>query len=402
MNVLFVHNNFPAQFRHVAPALAKIAGVRVAAIGTWTARDVEGVRLERYRAEGPSSQAHTFARRFDAECRRAEEVIYAATKLRSSGFEPDVIVGHSGWGETIPLREMFPRARIVVYSEFYYRSRGLDVGFDPEFPSYGVDGMVGLNARNASQLLALADADIGISPTQWQRSTYPPELQAKIQVIHEGIDTAIVAPNPGATFELASGRRLTRDDEVVTFVARALEPLRGFHVFMRALPEIQRAQPKAEIVIVGDTVTPYGLRARGGRSWKEVFLGEVEGRLDMSRIHFVGHLAYEHYLSLLQISSAHVYLTYPFVVSWSLLEAMSACCAVIGSDTPPVREIVRGGEGLLVPFFEPSAIAAQVVAVLEKGQAFDGMRQRARQRILDGYDKATVCVPRLMSLLTRL
>lgn len=402
MNVLFVHNNFPAQFRHVAPALVKTAGVQVAAIGTWTARDVEGVRLERYRADGPSSQAHTFARRFDSECRRAEEVIYAATKLRSSGFEPDVIVGHSGWGETLPLREMFPKAKIVVYSEFYYRSRGLDVGFDPEFPSYGVDGMVGLNARNASQLLALADADIGISPTEWQRSTYPPELQTKIHVVHEGIDTSVVAPNPGAVFQLASGRRLTRADEVVTFVSRALEPLRGFHVFMRAIPEIQRAQPKAEIVIVGDTVAPYGLRPRGNRTWKDLFLGEVEPRLDMSRVHFVGHLAYEHYLSLLQISSAHVYLTYPFVVSWSLLEAMSACCAVIGSDTPPVREILRRGEGILVPFFDSNALAAQVVSVLEKGQAFDGMRQRARQRILDGYDKAAVCVPRFMSLLTRL
>ncbi len=250
MNVLFVHNNFPAQFRHVVAALLAQGRHRVAAICTKEANVPAGIQAERY--ELPLGvTAHMFARRFDSECRRAEQVLYAATRLKTSGFEPDIIVAHSGWGETLPLREAFPHAKIVVYSEFFYRSRGQDVGFDPEFPEYGVDGRVSMSIKNASQLLALADADVAVSPTLWQRSTYPAEFQSKIHVIHEGIDTARVTPNAAAIFRLAPHHVLTSKDEVITYVARNLEPMRGIHSFLRALPALLEKRPKAHIVVVG-------------------------------------------------------------------------------------------------------------------------------------------------------
>ena len=402
MNVLFVHNNFPAQFRHVVAALLAQGRHRVAAICAREAVVPSGIQTERY--EPPQVvTAHMFARRFDSECRRAEQVLYAATRLKTSGFEPDIIVAHSGWGETLPLREAFPRAKIVVYSEFYYRSRGQDIGFDPEFPEYGVDGRVSLTIKNASQLLALADADIAVSPTLWQRSTYPVEFQSKIHVIHEGIDTARVAPNAAAMFRLTPHHVLTAKDEIITYVARNLEPMRGIHSFLRALPALLEKRPKAHIVVVGGDGVSYGAAVEPPfRHWRERFWPEVAGHVDASRIHFVGQIAYERYLSLLQLSSVHIYLTYPFVLSWSLLEAMSAACAVVASDTMPVREFISGDRGRLVSFFDSADLAKQACNLLDDREILLAMRRASRHFIVKNYDMRTQCRPKFLALLESL
>ena len=284
MNVLFVHNNFPAQYRHIARALVRDPRVKVAAIGSATSRTVNGVALRKYVVhDGDVAATHPFARRFDLECRRAEEVLYALTSLRAAGFVPDVIMAHPGWGETLALRTLFPHARILLYCEFFYGMAGRDVGFDPEFPETGADGHVALHLKNASTLLALNDSDAGVSPTAWQRSTFPHEFQHKIEVIHEGVDVDIARPQPDATFRLASGRELRRADEVVTFVARNLEPLRGYHVFMRALPRIMAARPRAEILVIGGEGTSYGAPPPPGTTWKATFFDEVADRLDRTR-----------------------------------------------------------------------------------------------------------------------
>lgn len=266
MNILFIHTNFPAQYRHLANRLRREPGVQMTAIGSVTARPVEGVRLVRYPAfDGDVSLTHPFARRFDLECRRAEQVLYALSSLRAGGFVPDVILGHPGWGECLPVRTIFPKAKLFVYCEFFYGVEGRDVGFDPEFPATGVDGHVGLHLKNATTLLALADCDRGISPTLWQKSTYPETFQDRIDVVHEGIDVDVVAPRLDAAFPLRDGRRLTRSDEVLTFVARNLEPLRGYHVFMRALPRILAARPHAQVLIIGGDGTSYGAAPPAGR-----------------------------------------------------------------------------------------------------------------------------------------
>ena len=389
MNVLFVHNNFPAQFRNMAESLASDSGHHLAAIGAAAAKPVDGVRLERYTPpQLEAATAHPFARRFDAECRRAERVMAAANELTRSGFAPDLVVAHCGWGETLPLRAMFPRARLAVYCEFYYRAEGQDVHFDPEAPRLGPEGVAALQAKNASTLLALAEANVGLSPTQWQRSTYPPEFRPKIRVAHEGVDVERLAPNPAAAFSLPDGRVLTRRDEVITYVSRNLEPMRGFPVFLRAVPEMLRRRPEAIVVIVGGDGVSYSHAAPGGKSWKSVCLEEMREPLDPTRVVFLDRLPYDAYLRLLQVSSAHVYLTYPFVLSWSLIEAMAVGCGLVASDTAPVREaIAHGYNGLLTPFGDSAALAHTVAGALadRKGQAERG--RAARRAAIENYDK---------------
>ena len=300
---------------------------------------MSGVELIRYSLKNVDvSATHPFARRFDLECHRAEQVLYALSSLASSGFEPDVIVAHPGWGETLPLRTIFPTARILLYCEFFYGVEGRDVGFDPEFPETGIDGHVALHLKNAATLFGLADCDLGISPSAWQRSTFPKEYQQKISVVHEGVDVDTVKPNADAGLRLPNGRQFRRTDEVVTFVARNLEPVRGYHIFMRALPHIMAERPRAQIMVIGGDGVSYGALPPRGTTWKTAFFEEIANKVDRSRIHFAGRLSYADYLSALQISSAHVYLTYPFVLSWSVLEAMSAGCIVIGSNTAPCEK----------------------------------------------------------------
>ena len=400
MKVLFVHNNFPGQYQHIARALATDSSIQIAAIGSSTSQAMSGVNLIRYSLRDVDvSATHPFARRFDMECHRGEQVLYALSSLATSGFVPDIIMAHPGWGETLPLRTIFPDARIILYCEFFYGMRGRDVGFDSEFPETGADGHVALHLKNASSLLALTDCDFGISPTDWQRSTFPKEYQRKISVIHEGIDVDVVKPAPDAVLRLPSGRELRRSDEVVTFVARNLEPLRGYHRFMRALPRIMAARPQAQVVVVGGDGTSYGALPPPGTTWKSLFLNEVAKHIDQSRIHFTGRLSYSDYLNALQISSAHVYLTYPFVLSWSLLEALSVGCLVIGSDTDPVREVLNSENSLLVPFFDTEQLAERVIEALSFPRRFRSVRAQARRTILDQYDLARICLPKMMAFI---
>jgi len=397
MNVLFVHNNFPAQFQHLARFLGQQPEMRIVAIGGQTSRSMKGVRLFKYAlGKIDVSSSHPFARRFDLECHRAEQILYALTNLKSSGFIPNVIVAHPGWGETLPIRSIFPKARLIIYCEFFYGSADRDVGFDPEFPAMGMDGHVGLHLKNAATLLALSECDAGIAPTDWQRATFPTIYQQKISVLHEGVDTATVAPSPTASFRLPTGESLTAKDEIVTFVARNLEPLRGYHIFMRALPRIMAERPNAKVLLIGGNGTSYGARPPVGSTWQAKFLDEVAGRIDRQRVFFLGHLAYEDYLRALQVSSAHVYFSYPFVLSWSLVEAMSAGCVVIGSDTAPVREILSDQNGIRVPFFDVDQLAHRTVEVLSHRSRFLGMRTAARQTILDKYDLTRTCLPALV------
>ncbi|MCI4678573.1 glycosyltransferase [Rhodoblastus acidophilus] len=400
MNILFLHNNFPAQFQNLAQELASNPSHRVVAIGSETAQPVPNVDLLRYRTPGYDvSPTHPFARRFDAECRRATAVLYALSELRASGFAPDLIVGHCGWGETLPLRSVFPRARIGIYCEYYYRPEGQDVHFDAEGPQLGVDGVIALHCKNASTLLSLAEADFGLSPTEWQKQTYPAEYQAKIHVVHEGVDEVRLSPDEEARFLLPNGELLDRGKEIVTFVARNLEPMRGYHIFMRALPRILDARPEAQVVIVGGDGVSYGPSPPEGKSWKSIYLDEVAGRLDLSRVHFLPYLPYDEYVRLLQVSRTHVYLTFPFVLSWSLIEAMALGCVIVASDTAPVREaITHEINGLLTSFHDPDALADQVARVLSDPVAFVQLGRAARATALGRYARSA-CIAEAMERL---
>ncbi len=406
MNVLFVHQNFPGQYLHLAPALAAREGNRVVALSTRPGVSLPGVRLEVYPIQDtPSPGIHPWLAEQEVKVIRGRAVAVAARKLRDEGFWPDVICAHPGWGEALFLKDVWPDSRLVCFCEFFYRAQGSDLGFDPEFTGpRGDEELCRLRLKNAHHLISLEAADLGVAPTRWQRDQFPLEFQGKIEVVFDGIDTAVASPRVEATVRLKRDKLvLSRADEVVTFVARNLEPYRGFHVFMRALPAILRARPRARAVIVGADGVSYGRKSPDGRTWRQVLLDEVGPDLDMGRVHFVGRLPYNTFLDVLRVSSAHVYLTYPFVLSWSMLEAMSIGGLVIGSATPPVQEVIRHGEnGLLVDFFDVSGLARTVVDALENRTTFDALRKAARQSIVDNYDLKTVCLPRQLDMVDRL
>ena len=398
---LFVHQNFPAQFVHVATALA-MQGNEVVALAI-KGRAVPGVRLVRYAVAALARvSALEPARDLETKILRGTACAQAMEALKRDGFVPDVVVAHPGWGEALFCKDVWPAARLVIYAEFFYGTEDSDYGFDKELFQDTPAARARLRLKNTVHLHALSAADTIYSPTQWQRSKLPLEYRDKTQVMFDGIETAVVKPNPAATVQLVRKQRtLTRSDEVITFVNRNLEPYRGFHVFMRALPEIMARRPKAHCLIVGRDAVSYGAPPRAGGSWRDVLLKEVGHRLPTDRVHFLGGLPYRDYLRVLQVSACHVYLTYPFVLSWSCLEAMSAGCTLVASNTGPVREVIDDGvDGLLTDFFDVQALAQRVVSALEGRQALTGLGTAARQKIVGRYDLQTICLQGQMQIVT--
>ena len=404
MNILLVHQNFPAQFKHLAPALTQ-QGHRVVALSMSAKADVEwqGVRVRAYKASrGSKAGVHPWVSDFETKIIRAEACFRAAQRLRQEGFYPDVIVAHHGWGESLFLKDVWPKARMGLYCEFYYRAEGADTGFDPEFERRDEGEVCRLRLKNLNNLMHEQVADAGLSPTHWQASTFDEPFRSRITVVHDGIDTQRLRPWPEVAMVVKTSAgeqiRLTRDDEVVTFVNRNLEPYRGYHTFMRALPRLLAARPAARVLIVGSDGVSYGARPPQGRSWKDIFISEVRTHLtddQWSRVHFLGHIGYEHFVPLLQLSRVHVYLTYPFVLSWSLLEAMSCGCAIVASDTKPLHEAIEHGRtGRLVNFFDPTALADEVAALLASSQQRQQLGAAAREFACAHYDLQQVCLPR--------
>ena len=404
MNYLFVHQNFPGQFLHVVRALASQPEHRVVCLGD--AASIKGrsvvhprIELHAYQALKKSSEhTHHYVAGFEAQIRRGQDVVRTMLGLKQQGFEPDVVVAHPGWGEALFLRDLFPQAKHIQYFEFYYRSVGADVNFDPEFTS-SFDDQLKLRIRNSAQLHALQACDVGVSPTQWQRHQYPPEFTSKIEVLHEGVDTTTLCPNSDATFKVGS-RVFQAGQEIITYVARNLEPYRGFHVFMRSLPKLLAERPNAHVLVVGGDEVSYGRRLPAGQSYRAMYSQQLEHEVDWSRVHFLGKLPYRNYVQVLQVSAVHVYLTYPFVLSWSLLEAMSAGCAVVASNTAPVAEVLEDQQqGLLFDFFDADGLVRRVCEVLSRPEGFTAMRQQARQAMVTQFDLQTVCLPRWLALL---
>lgn len=388
-SVLFVHQNFPGQFPHIARALVA-RGDRVAAIGSATAKGLPGVDLRRWsNRRGTTPNIFEPAIRAEADLIRADAAAWAAAQLKADGFEPDVIVGNPGWGETLHLKKVWPAAKLALLVEYWYVDEGGDVGFDPEFGgAVDLTTRLSLNARNMSQALACTIADLIVCPTPFQASLFPSEIRKRIEIHHEGIDLARAARPPFKKIRLPDGTVLDGTRPVVTFIARTLEPLRGFHSFMRALPALMATSPTAEVVVIGsDDQAGYGMAAPAGRTWKARMLDEVGARIDLGRLHFTGRIEHREMMQLLSMSAAHVYLTYPFTLSWSLLEAMASGCLVVGSDTAPVRDAIVANEtGLLVDFFAPDEIAAAINRVLAHPNEFTGMREAAQSSVLERFD----------------
>jgi glycosyltransferase involved in cell wall biosynthesis len=403
--ILVVHQNFPGQYRHLAPALLR-RGDTVQAIGGPTARPLNGIPLHRYDPMPPGGvpACHPWVSDLQTKSLRAEAVGALLERLLADGLRPDLVIGHPGWGELLAVKDLLPDVPVLHQVEFIYQLRGGDADFDPEFPSSSWRQRTRLRLRRAVQLLALQDLDWGLAPTPWQASTVPEAYRDRLSVIHEGIDTDAIRPDGPATVRLErAGLCFRPGDEVVTFVARNLEPYRGFHVFMRMVPLLQQLRPQAQVLIVGGDGVSYGSPPAGGGSWRRTLLAELGDKLDRSRLHFVGTVPHPVLHELLRVSACHVYLTYPFVLSWSLLEAMSCGALVVGSDTAPLRDVIRHGEnGLLVDFFDGEALARQVAAMLADPEAHRPLRQAARATVVERFDLQRVCLPQQLALVDRL
>lgn len=417
MKILLIHQNFPAQFKHLAPELVRrghdVVALTMRGGEPWS---WQGVKVRPYAAgRGSTAGIHPWVSDLETKVIRGEACVRAAVALKQEGFTPDVVLAHPGWGESLFVKEVWPNARLAIYCEFFYHTTGADTGFDPEFPVDPLHNACRLQLKNVNALLHMRQACAGVAPTHWQASTFPEEFRSRITVVHDGIDTVQLAPRADARLGLKTKAgqdlSLTRADEIVTFVNRNLEPYRGYHVFMRGLPDLLRRRPNARVVLVGGDGVSYGAappstkavdgKASAPRSWRQIFQDEVRDQIspqDWSRVHFVGNLPYPEFISLLQISSVHVYLTYPFVLSWSLMEAMSLGCAIVASDTPPVREMLRHQEtGLLVDFFDHAALVEQVCTLLDNPTLRQRLGQAARAHVVAHHDLRSQCLPRQLA-----
>ncbi|WP_111735242.1 glycosyltransferase family 4 protein [Roseovarius amoyensis] len=409
MNILFIHQNFPGQYKHLAPRLAQMGHrcvaltLRVKKPGTW-----QGVRMLPYALpKRAGQQLHPWLVDLDSKVTRGHACFLAARKLAELGFTPDIILAHPGWGESMFLRDVWPEAKLGLYCELYHLAEFPHMSFDPEFPAVDPDTQpLRIRMKNLNNHIHFPLADAGISPTQYQADTFPAEFRDKITVSHDGIDTALARPDPDARFEHAGAPTLDQGDEVITFVNRNLEPYRGYHVFMRALPRLLRERPAAQVVILGGDEVSYGTPPPKGQTWKQIFIDEVRPQIpdaDWARVHFLGRIPYDAFLRLTQVSRVHVYLTYPFVLSWSLMEAMSCEAAIIASDTAPVREVIRDGEtGRLVDFFDGDALVGRVCELLDDSDQRRALGSAARRHMVENYDLQTICLPRQLDWVNRL
>lgn len=385
MRIVFIHRRGPGQFLHLAPHLAA-EGWEATLICETCDRPLPGVRVIRHRAEqGPRERddATPHLAAPERHVRIGYRVAETLDALRRAEGAPDMVFGHMGWGGLIFAKDVLPATPVLGYCEYFHRAAGGDAGFDPS-EAVTLDDRLRLRLRNSAQLITLDAIEGGISPTSWQRGRYPPAHQKRIAVCHDGIDVDLCRPSTDATFTLPDGRVLGPGDPVVTYAARDLEPYRGFPQFMRAAAEVARRRPDAVFAVAGGNGISYGRAPEGGGTWRETMMAETG--IDPSRIFFLGTLPHEALLRLFQVSAAHVYLTYPFVLSWSVLEAMACGALVIGSATAPVQEVIEDGRnGLLTPFFDETALAGRILDALAHRAALSHARAAARRTIVERY-----------------
>ena len=382
MRILLIHQNFPGQFRQLAPHLERLGHELVAIASHDRPINLSG-RVLRYPEPAKQPSLPHGSALWHEGLSRAGQVARLAEQLDGAGWKPDRILAHSGWGETLGLAQLWPDVKQVIWPELWLLPLHGGYGTDPLKPPVNLHSKLEQIGRNSLTRSALADASAWVLPTQHQAQSLPSEFRDhRLHVIHEGIDTQIAKPNPDVSFEVR-GVRIDRSVPTVTFVNRNLERLRGFDLFMRALPRIQQQHPTVRILIVGDNESGYGGSVQGEASLKERMLKELSGQLDLDRLHFLGRVPHPVLMALFQASWVHVYLSYPFILGWSLLEAMACGCCIVGSEGMPVAEAISDGDdGVLTPMDQPQALAERVLALLADQQAREGFGKAARRRSL--------------------
>lgn len=403
MQILFVHQNHPGQYREVMPRLLREGRHRVAFLTQREVAENQGYPVITYKPDWPKAEnPNSYTEMFESCVSSGVGAMKAAYALKRRGLDPEIIVGHAGWGELLMLKEVWPNAKVVGYFEYYFIAKGGLINSDPEFPG-APDIASKLISRNANNLLNLIHCDAGYTASEWQRWTHPEAFRSKIEVMHEGIRTDKLTPDHTTPFNLKINDLLfTRDDELVTYIARNLEPARGFHTMLRALPTLQKARPKCRVAIIGGDSVSYGARLGNGKTFRQLFTEQLGDKVDWSRVHFVGQLPYEGLVKLLQVARCHVYLTVPFVVSWSFLEAMALEKTIVTSDVTPVRQFATDQKtAFMVDFFNPVALAEKVADVLAHRDHYRDIGIAARRDMIERFDFNTRCYPEFLQFLDR-
>lgn len=383
MNILFLHRNFPAQFRHIAAALASDPNNKVFFITNNDKLNLPNINkvIYKLKREVPAD-CHRYLKFYEESVNHAQSTAEAALMLKNQGFKPDIIYGHT-WGQTMFMKDIFPDVPLLCYFEWFYNAEGGDIGFNGK--QLNIDELAKLRCKNSHLLVDLYTCDAGLCPTNFQKSQFPKEFDSKIKVLHDGVDTDFCRPDNNAKFLIKDKNlELTANDEVITYATRGMEAYRGFPEFMRAADKLLKKRPNLQIVIGGEDRVCYGPQIVG-TTYKEMMLKELPN-LDMNRVHFVGGLPFNEYVKLLQISSAHVYLTYPFVLSWSALDAMSCGCCIVASNTKPITEFMQDNyNALFFDFFNVDEQVKKIEYALDNNDKMQELRYNARQTIVDNY-----------------
>ena len=385
MRILFVHNNFPGQYARIVRYLKDHRDVDMRSGSLASNKQPALIKQIGYTPHREARKdIHPALRYTETSVIRGQAAYTAFLPAKKSGWNPDVILAHSGFGDGLFLKDLWPQAKYIPYLEWYYHTYGSDASFLDHGAPKTPDVELKIRMKNTAILHDLAAMDWGQCPTAFQKSQFPALFRDRISVLHDGVDTDYFSPDEEATFSVGE-HVFRKGDPVVTYIARGMEPYRGFPEFMEAVAILQKTRPEAHVIIIGEDKVAYGAKRQDGKTYKEWALENLS--LDESHIHFLGRQPLRTLRDVLRISAAHVYLTVPFVLSWSMMEAMSAGALIVGSDTDPVREIITDGEnGLLVPFFEPEALATRLAGVLADPSRYTPLRERARALMLERYD----------------
>ena len=406
IRLLFIHPNFPGQFKWLLNDLVKVPNVELAFITRNPTAMMEGVKVQRYELPEkttPSQDSasvnptYNFLRTTNANLFETHEVTKAAIKLEEeSGFEPHAVIAHIGWAGSLFMKDVFPNTKIIAYCEWYYRKETSWASFCGEVLS--LEKKASIRMQNVSSTLCMETMDVGVSPMIWQRSVYPEQYHSEIEVIHEGIDTEVCCPKERTDISLPVAK-LKKDAKIITFISRALEPARGFFTFMEAVEKLCKQDKDIQFVVVGRERPAYSDHTGEGLSYKKQALEKYQ--CDWSRVHFTGKVSYELYLEILQNSSVHVYLSAPLFLSWSLLEAMSCGCAIVSSENAPVNEVIEHDKtGRLVNFFDAEALSQEIMVLLNDRELAKNLGNQARKLVLENYEKKQ-CVKKWKNLILR-
>ena len=388
MRILFIHNNFPGQYRRIVQQLVGKPGYEMLAASLADNQQVTPIkRLGYARHREPHPNVHPALRYTEWSLLNGQAAIKSLLPVYRKGWKPDIMLAHSGWGPGMFLKDLWPDARYLAYFEWYYQSEpgpDRDVGFLDDGQPLDFNERIKIRMKNTTMLQDFAAMDWGQCPTEFQASQFPEFFRSRMSILHDGVDTQFFSPADDTVLQIGD-HQFRKGDPLVTYIARGMEPYRGFPQWMEAVARLQKVNSSVHALIIGQDRVAYGRRRKDGRSYREVALEEHD--LDLSRIHFVGNKPLPFLRDALRVSAAHVYLTIPFVLSWSMLEAMSTGALIVGSDTGPVREVIEDGKnGFLVPFFEPARLADKLQEILENKGGWDAQRQAARQSVLERYD----------------